>query len=56
MSLMTKILVTLVFLGIVDVAIPIPILGIVLIYVVLQKPVWFIELVRDVYSDTPESV
>ena len=51
MSLVTKLLVGLIFAGIVDIAIPIPIVGILLIYVVLQKPPWFIELVRNIYAE-----
>lgn len=45
----TKILIALIIMGIVDMVVPVPILGIVLIYVVLQKPVWFRVLVDEVY-------
>lgn len=51
MRLITKLLIVLVFLGLVDMAIPIPILGIVLIYVILQKPLWFLNMVKDVYAE-----
>ena len=54
MRLTTKLLVGLIFLGIVDVIIPLPILGIILIYVVLQKPPWFIELIREIYDQGAE--
>ncbi len=50
MRLVTKLVVGLILLGIVDIAIPIPIIGIMLMYVVLQKPSWFIELVGSVYN------
>ena len=51
MSLVTKLLVGLVFLGIIDIMIPLPITGIILIYALLQKPRWFIELVEEVYHE-----
>ena len=50
MSLITKLLIVLVFLGLVDMAIPIPIVGILLIYVILQKPIWFLNIVKHVYG------
>lgn len=50
MSIRTKTLVGLLLLGIIDMVIPIPILGIVLFYVVLQKPPWFPELVNEIYA------
>lgn len=50
MSIQTRTLLTLILLGIVDALIPIPILGLVLIYVVLQKPTWFAELAREIYN------
>ena len=43
-------LVALVVLGLVDVVIPIPVLGLILVYVVLQKPPWFLEKVRELYE------
>ena len=55
MSVVTKLLVGLSFLAIVDVAIPLPIVAFVLIYVVLQKPDWFPELVGKVYGDDEKS-
>jgi hypothetical protein len=50
MSIKTKSLIFLVILGIIDVVIPIPILGVTLIYVVLQRPVWFTNIVREIYN------
>jgi len=35
---------------VVDLVVPIPILGLVLVYVVLEKPVWFRDLVQEVYG------
>ena len=50
MSMKTQVLVGLVGLGIIDVVIPIPILALILIYVVLQQPPWFTEIVRNIYG------
>jgi hypothetical protein len=50
MTLKTQCLIGLSGLALVDIVIPIPILGAILIYVVLQKPPWFQNLVRDLYK------
>ena len=50
MSIKTKSLIILISLGIMDVVIPIPILGVILIYVVLQRPPWFTNVVREIYN------
>ena len=47
----TKILIALIIIGIVDMVIPVPILGITLIYVVLQKPLWFMVMVDEIYRN-----
>jgi len=49
MNIRTKSILVLILLGMVDVVIPIPIIGMILIYVIVQKPPWFIDLVRDIY-------
>ncbi len=49
-SMKTKCLFALILLGIVDTIIPFPIIGLILIYVVSQKPPWFTEVVREIYS------
>jgi hypothetical protein len=36
-------------LGLIDVVIPLPIVEILLIYVVLKRPPWFLERVHDIY-------
>ena len=51
MKTTTKIIIQLICLGIVDIVIPIPILGIILIYVVLQKPPWFRDVVDEIYGN-----
>ena len=45
----TKILIVLIILGIVDMVIPVPVLGMILIFVVLQKPLWFRVVVDEIY-------
>ncbi|MFC1665758.1 hypothetical protein ACFL17_09055 [Pseudomonadota bacterium] len=46
-----QLLLAVIFLGLVDAVVPFfPILAIVLIYVVLEKPSWFMDLVREVYN------
>ena len=47
----TKLLISLVLLGIVDIVIPIPIVCIILICVIYQKPLWFSRVVRQIYND-----
>lgn len=51
MRMKTKLIISLIILGIVDVVIPVPVLGILLIYVVLQRPAWFRDAVHSVYND-----
>ena len=50
MSVRTKTLIALIILGIVDLVTPIPILSLILIYVVLQRPSWFTDLVSKIYD------
>ena len=45
-----KYLVFLVLVSLVDMVIPVPILGAILIYVVLSKPPWFSEIVEELYD------
>ena len=46
-----QLLIALLVLCVVDAVVPFfPVLGLVLIYVVLVKPLWFLETVRQVYS------
>lgn len=50
MSKSTHVLIAVAFLGLIDAAVPFfPILGLVLFYVILDRPPWFLEIVRDVY-------
>ncbi len=51
MDIKSKTFVFIVTLSLVDMVIPLPILGAVLVYVVLLKPPWFREIVKEVYAD-----
>ena len=46
----TKLLAGLIVLSVVDMVIPFPILGVILIHVLLNKPPWFEKLVRGIYG------
>lgn len=51
MKISTKIIIALIILGIFDMVIPIPLLAIILLYVVVQRPEWFRDLVRDIFEE-----
>ncbi len=52
MSIKTKkILAVLVLLAIIDAVFLLPILGAFLIYIVLQRPPWFMNIVREIYEE-----
>ncbi len=46
----SKCLIALIFLGIVDTVIPVPILVVILLYVLSQRPPWFKDLVQEIYD------
>ena len=50
MNIKTKYLCLLAVLSVVDVVIPIPIVGVILLYVLLERPRWFKEAVIEVYQ------
>jgi len=50
MSIKTKTLIFLIILCIIDMVIPIPILGVILIYVIFQRPPWFTDVVSEIYK------
>jgi len=50
MDIKSKTLIFLITLCLVDMVIPLPILGVILVYVVLQRPTWFREIVREIYT------
>ena len=50
MNTKTKTMIYLSILALLDMIIPIPFTALVLIYVVLEKPAWFENLVSEIYS------
>jgi len=50
MNTKTKTMIHLSILALLDMIIPIPFTALVLIYVVLEKPAWFENLVTEIYS------
>lgn len=50
MNVKNKCLIYLISMGIIDILVPVPIVGILLIYVLFQKPPWFSELVKEIYG------
>ncbi len=51
MATRTKLIIALSIFGILDVVIPIPILGFILLYVVFQRPPWFRDAVNEIYIE-----
>ena len=45
------IIVSLILLGIADALIPLPIIGLILLYVIMERPAWFLEAVREIYRE-----
>lgn len=43
-----------VLLGVVDMFFPVPILALILLYVVVERPPWFPKLVREIYGSELE--
>jgi len=50
MGYRTKVLAGLILLAIVDAVIPIPIIGLFLMYVIIARPPWFLALVAQIYG------
>ena len=46
----SKCLIALILLGVVDAVIPVPILVVILLYVLFQRPPWFKDLVQEIYN------
>lgn len=47
----TALVVMLVLISIVDALIPLPIIGLILLYVIMDRPAWFREAVREIYRE-----
>ncbi len=50
MQTKTKTLIVLIVLSLVDMFIPVPILGMILLSVVIQRPPWFMDVVKKIYD------
>lgn len=50
MQYTTKVLAALIPLAIVDAFIPLPIIGLILVYVIFAKPPWFPNIVDQIYG------
>ena len=50
MTLKTRFFIGLIVLSVFDTVIPIPIVGLLVIFVILQKPRWFQKLVHELYE------
>jgi hypothetical protein len=50
MSIKTKSITGIILLSLIDIIIPIPILGLILIYVLFEKPPWFYNVIGDIYK------
>ncbi len=50
MDYRTKVLAALIFLAFVDAVIPVPVIGLTLMYVIFAKPSWFSDLVAQIYG------
>ncbi|MBN1276045.1 MAG: hypothetical protein JXA35_01035 [Deltaproteobacteria bacterium] len=50
MSKPAKCIIALIILGLADIIIPVPITVMGLIYVIIKKPPWFIELFEEIFS------
>ena len=50
MQTKTKTLIVLIVLSLVDMIIPVPILGMILLSVVIQRPPWFMDVVKEIYD------
>jgi hypothetical protein len=49
MNIRNKTLLSLILLCVADVVIPLPITGLLLVYVVVQRPSWFVDLADRIY-------
>ena len=49
MNIRNKVLVGLLLLCVIDLLIPLPIIGGILVYVVAQRPPWFVDLANRIY-------
>ena len=50
MNTKAKCILALIVLGLFDMIIPVPITAVVLVYVLLERPAWFMNAVREIYD------
>ncbi len=50
MKMKTKIMIYISVLALLDMIIPIPFTALILIYVILEKPPWFMDFVNEIYN------
>ena len=50
MTTKTKVLIALGILAVFDTVIPVPITALIVIFAIVQKPPWAVDLVRDIYG------
>ena len=50
MNTKMKSLAWLAFLGLIDMIIPLPIIGLILLYVLFNRPPWFARMVDEIYA------
>ncbi len=55
MTTKTKTLIALILLSMVDTVIPLPIIGAILIYVLLQRPPWVRNVIGELYGEIDSS-
>ena len=51
MTIKTKTLIALILLSMVDTVIPLPIIGVILIYILLQRPPWVRNVIGELYGE-----
>lgn len=51
MKASTRVMIYLVIFAVIDIVIPVPITALILIYVVLERPPWFRNLISEIYGE-----
>ena len=46
---MNNYVIMILLIGLIDIVIPVPIIGLILVYVILNRPAWFKRMVDEVY-------
>ena len=48
---MNNYVIMILLIGLIDIVIPVPIIGLILVYVILNRPAWFKRMVDEVYRN-----